>query len=1082
MRKRLLLLLGVLLALLPGGAMAIEATVRAGLHETFGRLVIEWPDPSAISAERDGELLHVRASDPLPADLDRVAAKLAPYLDSLTLDADGAGFRVKPAAGIDLSHELFDKRLLVLNFSAAPPELRLRVGQHPGFVRLVIEPLAADAVAIDRSPGTLALHLPGRLSAWALGRLREVPGITRVVAEPGVLKLGLAPRASARDQHVGPDKLVIDLAPPSDVAATTSSGPRFPAPRARPVPAAASDETVEEPAKAFDDAASEPAKPPADAGAPEPPAASPTEGPVVISGTRLGDDSLEIAFRPPAPAPAAVFVRGRSLWVILGFHADAIEIDADAFKAAAGRHVTGLRRERHDTATVLRLALADERRARVRRDGGSWVVELGATDGTVETAAAPGLETRSEGELVPEITGVVSLIDPLVGDRLGIGLALATTGPRPLEQRFVGLRLLPTAQGAAWRELAGVVTARDLTDGGLLLKPAHGVLPGLPSLAAMAPPADAPAPAPVPASVDPPRPVATERADGSEHPPDPAASSAPSPLGLAAFAEGDFRVRRRKLAATLAKATGPASEAARQDLARLLLVHGLGAETLELLEAPGIGAPSPGKEVPASAAEAALAGAAFLLMDRPAEAAERLGDPGLAADDETALWRGAALAALGEWDRGLAEWQRGSGHLADYPSDLQAALAVPGVRLLLETGRADAAFALIDRLTAPGLRSDRLRSLRRLEAVALERDGATEEALAAWQALAEAGPIEERAVARSAAASLALAAGRISLEQAIRTLEADRLDWRGQEEEFALWRRLAALEREAGRSEEALETLRAAMERPPPPAEAKRIASEMSRDFAELMGELGTGDRSATSALLLYRRYQELMPPGAPGDELAMTLSEALLATGLATAGAGVLEDRLELHPARDAARARLGLRLAGLHVASHAFDEALATLVATTPLEAVDVGLAAERQHLTAEALAARSGAGAVAAGPATARQRARTAFDAGDWPAVRLAAAPLEAALPQAGPLEATDGEIVLMLATAARQMGDVMEVQRLAQRHADRLSSESDAALLELLAGLPAFAGDTGQVLADATRHLHEARDELAALAAR
>lgn len=1082
-RHLVLAVLCVLLGFAPHAARAAEAVSRVGLHETFGRLVVEWPELVEIQTERKGAALELRASRPFPTRLGEAVGRLGRYVEVVTLDAGDSTLIVRPRAGIDLSYELLDGRLLVLDFRAAPAELRLRVGQHAGFVRLVIEPVAADAAVVDRSQGELEVELPGALSAWALNRLREVPGITDVALDGQSLKLALARTATARTQRVEPDKLVIDLVPPAEAAlAAAPAGPEVAVPRAKPTRLAAMDETaapVAEPPEVQPKVAAEAPPEPAAAATAE---VAPAELPVVISATKLGGASAEIAFRWAAPVPAAVFVRGQTLWAVFGSAASAIEIDAEAFRAAIGQHVTGLRRERHPTATVLRLALAGERAALVHRAGASWIVTLRPADGEVGTAEASGLEPRDRGLLLPGIKALASLVDPVVGDRLGIGLALSPTGPRLVDSRFVGLRLMPSAQGAVWRELAAAVTPDDLSGDGLILTAAHGVLPtpaaetvaALPSAEPTfaRPAVEIPDPAPTERAVE--VPVAVDEHD----PPRPTASRERSPLGLAPFATGDFRARRAALQAGMATAAGPMREAARLDLARLLVVHGLGAEALELLDAARVEAD---EAAGAGTAQAALTGAALLLMDRAAEAAKRLGDPRLAADDEVALWHGAAAASLGEWDQGLLDWERGAAHLATYPLDLQATLAVPGVRLLLETGRADAAFELIDRLTALDLRSDRLRSLRRLEALALERDGAADEALAAWRALAETGPLEERAVARAAATDLALAAGQISMEEAIATLEADRRDWRGQKDELRLWRRLAILQHEAGRIDEALETLRTAMHRTPPPAEAQAITGEMSAIFAEALAELGAGRRSPTSALLLYRRYQELMPGGPEGDDLALSLSAALLATGLANAGAEILDDRLELAVPRDARRARLGLGLARLHAASGAFDRTLATLVDSTPLDAVDADLMAERQRLVAEALAATSGSAALAGGSAPSRLRARAAFDAGDWPAVRLAAASLEAALPEMGPITPEAGEIVLMLATAARQMGDAQEVRRLARLHGGRLSSERDAAVLRLLAGLPSFAGSTDQVLADATQHLHEARDVLAALGA-
>lgn len=1074
-------------------AWAAEAMVRVGLHDDHGRLVIEWPAPVEIRTKREGAGLSVQASRPFPARLDEVTGRLHRYLASIELDADGDGLAIEAVPGVDLTFELLDQRLLVLDFRDAAAELRLRVGQHPGFVRLVFEPVIA-APRLQRTPDGLEVDLPGPISAWTLGRLRKVPGVTGAALDGHRLSLGLAATATARDQRVAPDKLVIDVYTSStpatvggaDEVAAASSGPAFPLPRARPMPASTTAEAVAPAEEALADrlGSTPDDVPPCRSE----PAGPPVEGPVVITGTRLGGGSAEIAFRWAGPVPAAVFIRGSSLWAIFGAEASAIEIDREAFATAVGRYVTGLRRERHGSATVLRLTLAGERSALVHRDAASWVVTLRSPDSPNDPDGAPALTSLDEGLLLPGITSVAALVDSVVGDRLGVGLTVTPTGPRLAESRFIGLRLLPSAQGAVWRTLAEPVEADNLNGDGVLLTAAHGVLPApvSPAVVTSAAPETALAGAPIEdhalspidlhAVTDNPGPPTEPHQEAPEEHQAPG-TAPPSLLDLARFATDDFRTRRTALLAALTTAGGHDRDVTRLDLVRLLVVHGLGAEALELLDAATVESDAP--DATSTPAEAALTGAALLLMNRPGEAADRLADHRLATDDETALWRGAAAGATGAWDQGLSYWERGTAHLETYPLDLQAALAVPGVRLLLETGRGDAAFELIDRLAALDLRPDRLRSLRRLEATALERDGATDEALAAWRALAGTGPIEERAVARAAATSLALAAGKLSLEEAIATLEADRRHWRGQQEEFALWRQLAGLQREADRIDEALETLRAAMHRLPPPAEAAAITGEMAAFFGAAMDELAAGQRSPTSALLLYRRFAELMPVGPEGDEAAVTLSAALLATGLASAGTEVLDDRLAIHAERDARRARLGLMLARLHVASGAPDRALATLVDSTPLGAVDAALTADRQELMAEALADNSASPELTDGPAAGLRRARAAFDAGDWPAVRLAATPLETALPEFGPLGAEAGEVVLMLATAARQLGDAEEVRRLARRHAERLSGKRDAALLGLLAGLPAFAGDTDRVLADATRHLHEARDVLAVL---
>ena len=214
----------------------------------------------------------------------------------------------------------------------------------------------------------------------------------------------------------------------------------------------------------------------------------------------------------------------------------------------------------------------------------------------------------------------------------------------------------------------------------------------------------------------------------------------PSSLGLARFRslpQSGFWEQKGALETAINRADAGGRLPLRQDLVRLHLAHGLGREAKAQLDAMQPLRQRSGLPDAAVTADLALQGVASFLTGQLDEALAQLGDARLAADDETALWHAATLAELERWDDALDQWQRGQRLLDAYPPETRAVLAERGIMLLLQTGRIDDAFALIDGLrslllsTAAGERIDHF------EALALARDGATEEAEAIWSRLAQ---------------------------------------------------------------------------------------------------------------------------------------------------------------------------------------------------------------------------------------------------------------------------------------------------------------------------------------------------------
>lgn len=1126
----------LLLALLLAGAHpAAAAGSRLAIEDGHARIIVTWDAPVAFTIDRSTTSLVVTADRPFPTDLDILAETVERGFATLAIDADRMALRIRahPEGAASVRAD-GDRSLAIELASVTSPSLGLRIGQHADFVRAVVEPIDPRAVSVVRSGDRLNLDLPGRLTADDLERLAGLAGIADLAAAHQQLVLTLKPGVTVHDHVVAPDKLVLDIrrsandetsskpatgSKPTPLAAGLASHRPMPRPSRRTGPA-----SVAATPGPMADVPAIPLGETAPAGAVNWRSSHFTE--LKVTSRVFDDRSIELLFAWPEPVPAAAFVRAGQLWLAFGATAEALDVDAAALTRIAGRWISSMRAEPHAEATLFRLALTRTAPAAMRPDGSGWRLTLGPqalaspNDRGTVSSGSPQLGpdqgevigSTDDGVRLRGIDMLIETIDPLVGDRLGIGLALQERAMQPRDlARFVGLRFLPTLQGAAWRQLTDLSAASEAQPGVHTLGPIQGVarrwgrpaseVEAVPDKLAEAEAAEvaeidhqgAAAPPLVTASVratgdaeaanavheqdaaEPELAAAEAREDASSQAGSPAVTVA-GPLDLArhkAKRGVGFWSRRSELLQQLAAAPSAEREPAELALARLLVAHGLGLEALSLLGEPDstpAGAVTVGGE---PAARPALTGAAQFLAGRAAAARQTLDDPRLAMDDETALWRAAALAAGQQWDDALALWQRGQAFLEHYPASTQAALGEEGVMLLLQNGHGDEAMALIEHLQ--GLRLDPAAAdrVRALEAIALERDGALDEARAIWRRLSRHGSAESRSRAVLALVELDLAAERIDLAQAIARLVDDQVHWRGQADEIRLERRLAALQRSAGQPEAALATLRAVIDRQPAAEAVELVTAEMTDIFDELFDAFVAGERDATSMLRLYRTHGELL---SPDDGRVEDLAAALAELGLLDAATGLLRDQLGRRTARDAGRARIGHELARLLAQDGDRRGALAALVDSTPVDAIPDSLAQARRELLASLNDEEAAVPQAAA--LSARDKLRQAFDQEDWLQVIDAARPLEGALTPDQRLDAEASELVLMLAIAARATGDDARVEILQQRYGETLSS-ADAAVLGLLAKRPRFSGEAATVLADAAEHTRKARSALADL---
>lgn len=651
-----------------------------------------------------------------------------------------------------------------------------------------------------------------------------------------------------------------------------------------------------------------------------------TSGPaaeVVPVRAEVRDGALTLDFDWGRATPAAVFRRGEAVWIV--FDASA-RLDLETPPSGLGPAL-GVRWVRGEDFTAVRVEAPEDVAAVARAEGARWRVRLGGEAETPEAAvtlardddAGPTAMTAA----VPGATRVLWILDPAVGDRIGVVTARGPSKGLEHARRLIDLTLLPTAQGLAFTPAAedlSAAVAGDLVrftrpEGLRLSSPTDGL-----ERAAAAP--EAPRAAPRPAL------IMETWAD----------------VGEAGFAA---RYRQLQGAAAREMDAGPSAPVeARLALARFLVGSGLHYEAIGVIDAL---IRSNGQM--SSLAEArGLRGAARAAIGRLSEAQADFASGPLTGEASAALWRGYIAARQGEWDVARRAFSEGARTVDGFPPEWRTRFALAHAEAALETGDAAGARALADYALnhAAGPR-DQL-AVRLLQARLFEQAGDVQRAAAVYRAIARA-PFEDLSTpAALHAARLELQAGGITPAQAVQRLEPLRWRWRGDGVELQIIRTLGGVYLSQGRYREALEVLRGAGTRLPDLPQATELQADLATAFRSLFLEGAADGLQPIQAVALFEDFRELTPPGAEGDDMVRRLSRRLVDLDLLDRAAALLEYQVE-HRLDGVAKASVATDAAAIRLMNREPQRALENLWGsrTTLLPSA---LQAERRALEARAL----------------------------------------------------------------------------------------------------------------------------------
>ncbi|WP_337996009.1 tetratricopeptide repeat protein [Oleispirillum naphthae] len=914
MLRLILLVCAVLFAAPAAFAQSVE--MRAGVHEGFGRIVFEWPQRTEYTARIAGDQLVVSFGSAVAADPAALVPRLNAYLRAarsenggrrLVFDLAGRHTLRSSRYGNSVVLDLLPAPAASASSAAAPAPgaVPVRVGVHPGFVRIVFDWPRRPGVSTGLTDGRAFIRFdaPGRID---LARLRGLlPEAMRSVREDGrnPLAVSLPAAAAAKSFRTGAGGIAVDV--------PTAAAAEKPAPRSPAAPAAA-----EKPAPA------KPAAKPAP-GEPPPPAAAPVGAVSTVPQTPPTGRIVSLSFAWDQPTGAAMFRRGGYVWMVFDRPQTA---DISLMRRMGKGVIEDIEQIPSARATVVRALAPPNYNPSPRREGLLWIVDFMVQPlrPTQPIEVMPQLKAEGGARLflpVNEGGNPISFTDPEIGDDMWVVPVIPLGSGIAPARRFVDAEMPVTAQGVVVIPRAdevAVATSRNGVEitrkGGLRLSGEAGAAVAL-----------------------------AEPAGGG-------LSKAFDFKNWIKGGEDHFVEDERKLFDRVVAASDDRRNAARLDLARFYLAQGFGAEALGVL---GVIA----KDDPGSREQPdflAVRGAALYLAYRSGEALKDLGHETLGGSGEAKFWRALAAAAAADKDaraEAVLTIRAGAPLLKDYPPTLRARIALAaaeavadagddvGIRNFLDIAKRDGA--------TPAEQAETLYLTGRMNATS----GALETAIENWQKAEDTMVRPFRARAAFDRIVLMRKMGKITDAEAIDGLDRLRFAWRGDDFEYTLLKTLAEMDLSAKRYGEGLRVLKQMVSYFRDKPGAKDITELMRTTFRELYLNDRADDMPPVRAIALFEEFRELTPPGPEGDEMIRKLADRLVAVDLLDQAAALLDHQVETRLS-GVEKSRIGARLALVHLFNQKPALALAALKKSETPETTPE-MKRQREQLRARALA---------------------------------------------------------------------------------------------------------------------------------
>jgi hypothetical protein len=1026
--------IAAILALVASGAANADSLSMSS-DNGFGRMVFALDPPAHMKAAMTDGVLTLTFDRKVTIDPAAIAQSLSGYVSSARADADGLTFRLALSQSVKLHTSVSANRIAVdlapETFAGAPPDLpppppkeasavdvaklaplTIRTGAYANFSRVVFDWPKNVPYAVFPGAGHLTIRFEAMARPDFAGFERVSPPWVkdagwRIENKGTVIEFETDADSGYHDFRDG-TKIVLDIVapkadadaynPPGDGKNGTKPMPtklsgaarngasaaqaqaiadaaeklrqeNSPPDAAKPaavVPTTASAKTTPAPAAPTPTAA--PAKSAATTPAPTTPAAQPapqqSASAAPAAQAQPVDASLPQAQRtrvgaivslPGAATHAsAVFVRGMTAWIVVDSPS---ALDFNRLKTQLGDFPTSVDASSGNGVNILRIGLKQPEQIAARADGSNLTIVL-APDAT-PVATAIGF-VRNDGDpkrpslvtLIPGATHIVALADPAAGDSLIV--VPAAPGRAMLNLRsYAEFAALPTASGLVLVPFTDDLDVR-VSQSRVTIASPSGLALTPPALSA----ADSPA-------------ALSRVTDG------------PCFLDLAAWsrsAGNNFLKAQRRLRENLAGLKPEEASQARTTLARFYLGNGFAAEALGLINLTQASDPSLQSDMQLQTMHAA----ANFMMGRYRDAHNDLAGQAFDNDRHAALWRGLTEAALENWDGARKSFALADPVLGRYPADWQARARVAEAKTALASGSIESADAALARLPQD-LPKPLMLEAQLARAGLFAQEGRYHDAAALFAAIENSG--DERAAAEAIYANVeaGLAAGAISQDTAIATLDQLRFRWRGDALELRTLRKLGALYFGRQRWREGLQILRVASQNFPNNDLALQAQDDMRACFENLFLKGKADAMAPVAALALFFDFIDLTPIGPNGDEMIRRMADRLVAVDLL----GPAEQLLNYQVTKrldGVGRAQVATRLAMIDLMDHKPKEALEAL-RTTRIAGLPDDINHQRNLLEARALAALKQWDqaidmiAVDDAPETRQLRADIYWESGNW-----------------------------------------------------------------------------------------------------
>lgn len=639
------------------------------------------------------------------------------------------------------------------------------------------------------------------------------------------------------------------------------------------------------------------------------------------------DEPTKITISTVEPAMMAAFTRFGTLWIVMDSKA-AGAIAPDVKGPQAG--ILGKPKLlKFDGGIAYRYTMPPQHYVSVARKSMTWEVSLTRKKTQMPTNTHLSVtfdEATRKAKLMAEMRGagkVLEIEDPVAGDTLYVVPALSQDTRIDQARRFPDLQIIPCAIGLAVRPLKDgirvnriesfvMITAQD----GIMATPGAAAGPSL-----------------------------MNEDDGTGRNASRLFDFPNWRQGGIARLNENRRALEQRIAA--AKSTEERSQAMMK-LALLYLANNFGPETLgvlRLIEAED-------EEMPKNPNFIAVRGAAAALAGQYDTALQDLGSPALQQHPEVGMWIGYAAAATEQWQLANRSFPKDNYYLVEYPQNIAVPFTVYMAESALRLGNTDTAARLLQSLDTltEGAEPHYAAAVAYLKGEAARQNGDFDLAQRLWAPVARGLDRLYHAKAGLALANLQVQEKKITLKEAIDTVDSLRFAWRGDGLEVQILSNLGQLKVQDRRFLSGLQDMKAAIALSESlNTDPKPIEDDIRRVMYDLFTNDGARGISPLEAVSIYNEFDRYLPEGEDGMTAALNFADHLIRMDLLGRAAALLEEQL----AGGVPEERLGdvgAKLAATYLLDARPSEAISAL-GKTNASAIKAGTMLERGLLKARA-----------------------------------------------------------------------------------------------------------------------------------